>query len=376
MRAYGPFAVILVALLLGSLVAACQRPSGPTTNHVYLITTGDMRVDWSVQASAESSADELVYRVPRGSRVGSNPPPTTITVEQTGITTLTLEQWERETSSGLTARSWLRKQALFVISGPAGAVIKMPFSDATDPRDVRGTIDYDADGTVDAELSPTATGAAKNLDAGVMGAAVEAQIEEDGDGRAIISFVPTAKSALVAGIYFSIYPSHPQLQFYSEPFVVDEGSFILYGAYGELAQRQPTQQVGVLGGVDDVQLEADIDGEPHDVRTNTPGQNAVVSFEGQREQQVEVSLGPMIGGIQSHYQATLVLTGPDGMVLHEVAPHIATAASIDPWSFVVDLPADGVYTIVIDPRLANVISTTVTLIPAPQSSIEARPRLG
>lgn len=360
---YRSIAALVVVVLLGSLVAACERPKGPTATHGQLVTTGKLHVDWTVQASAIGSGDMLSYRLLRGSRVGSNPVPTVITVEQPGITTLALEQWERETSSGLTARSWLRKQALFVISAPEGAIVEMPFSDAIDPRDVRGTIDYDGDGTVDAELTPTVAAAGDDLlEADIV--EVVARVEEGETGKATVSLVPTRRSGAVTGIYYAIYPGQPQLRFYSEPFVVEEPSYILYGSYGEQGQRQQTQELEILGGPDDVVVEASVDGRTEVVETTVPGQNIIITVPGAPGQRAQIDIAPLSGGVQPDNQATLEIVGPDGVWLREAGIRSADGLGEEGWSETLHLNIDGVYKILIDPRLSNVISTTVTISPA------------
>ena len=373
MRAYQPVAMILAALLLGSLVAACAP--GPTTMTFRLITTGDLSVQvrarvgehWIYPAVSghmvnTSTGDELVYYVPSPEMPGADPLATTVrlTVEQAGLTTLTLEQWEQETSSGLHADSWLRKQAFFAISAPAGATLELPFADDTDPLEVQLKVDYNADGTIDAEFSPLVAAEGKNLEG--ERPKVEPVVEEIQQGQALVSFVAAASAPEPAAIYYSIYPRLPELQLYAEPFMVEEGSYILYGAVGATGTRQATRETHVLGGIAEaVRQEASIDGDPLEVTTSVPGQDAVATFGGEQGQLVEVEVGPASGGIQPRNQATLLLTSPDGTVLYEIGPYGGGSLGTDLWSFELDLPADGDYTIVIDPRLANVISTTVTI---------------
>ncbi len=229
--------------------------------------------------------------------------------------------------------------------------------------EVRLQIDYDADGTVDAKISPLVATEGEDLEG--ERPKVEPVVEETGQGQAVIRFLPATNSPEPAAIFYSLYPSHPELQMYSEPFVVKQGSFLLYGAVGPTGTRQPTRELEILGGITaDVRLEASIDGEAHEVRTGVPGQNAVVTFEGERGQQVVVEVGPASGGIQPRNQATLVITDWTGLCCMRSGRMVAPPSAPILWSFELDLPSDGVYTIVIDPRLANVISTSVTLSPA------------
>jgi hypothetical protein len=105
---------------------------------------------------------------------------------------------------------------------------------------------------------------------------------------------------------------------------------------------------------DDVVIPAAADGEPVQVATTSPGQNALVTFAGTAGQRVSVAVSDTVTDGEVQWS----ITAPDGTVV--AGPEQVGAAGglfTDP----VTLPVNGDYQVVIDPVAAATLDTTVQI---------------
>jgi hypothetical protein len=110
----------------------------------------------------------------------------------------------------------------------------------------------------------------------------------------------------------------------------------------------------------DVTLPAAVDGTAVVVATTVPGQNAVVTFPGTAGQRLGIRITAVTAGVH------LSVRKPDGTDLR-ARTYVSSATLLEP----VALPADGVYTLHVDPAGANVGTVTAQLYDVPADATVA-----
>jgi subtilisin family serine protease len=111
-------------------------------------------------------------------------------------------------------------------------------------------------------------------------------------------------------------------------------------------------------------------GPPVTVTTASAGENARLHFEGLVGQRISLRLGDVTIGASTCCSTRVSISKPDGSTLVSATPVGRNGGFIDTRS----LPADGVYTILVDPQGADVGSMMLTLYdvpPDPTGSIDA-----
>ncbi len=249
--------------------------------------------------------------------------------------------------------------SLFVITAPVGAELRMIFTANQDADEMLLAIDEDGDGAVDREQRAVAVQHGGDVGVNAEYDMTEAQVEELGEGRAQIALElkPPSREDSLLTTYYSVYPAHPQPQPYTEPFVVDEGSFILYGSHANWGGREVPQELTVLGGIaPDVDATIEVDGPPVTIDLPVPGQRAFVSFEGRAGQEVTVIASEVSIGYLACCGVWFSIESPNGKLLSFPPATVAVSVPIGfagrelPTAI---LPEDGRYVIQIDPIAAN-----------------------
>ena len=92
------------------------------------------------------------------------------------------------------------------------------------------------------------------------------------------------------------------------------------------------------------------------ISTTTPGQNAIVTFEGTTGQRVSLNLTNV-----TIASSAVIVTKPDGTILWSAATVSTSGVFFD----ALTLPADGTYTISVDPKVAATGAVTLTLYSVP-----------
>ncbi|NBE84082.1 RHS repeat-associated core domain-containing protein [Micromonospora rubida] len=149
--------------------------------------------------------------------------------------------------------------------------------------------------------------------------------------------------------------------------LLDAQTLTVAGTYTVLVDPKGTVVGSITVKVHDVPADATAATTPGgaavSVTTTVPGQNAVVSFPGTTGQRVSVQLS---GGTFGAAEATVTLRRPDGTT---VASHTACGASC--FLDGILLPADGTYTLLVDPKITAVGALTVKVHDVPADATAA-----
>lgn len=175
----------------------------------------------------------------------------------------------------------------------------MDFRTGQDPDDLRLGIDHDSDGTVDEEIAPISWWEDDEPDRSTPGS--RADVTELSDGRVQVTLRRTVvpdDAGPEGNIYFFRYPQDDVAQLYSEPLILSEPTYLLFGAFSDAAQIGPLRELKILGGLGpEIERAVPTDGSPVEIEFEYPGQKAVLSYEVETGDQVDRVLEEVLLGI-------------------------------------------------------------------------------